>query len=83
MTVLGDNFLYGRDFFNSIKAIFYSSTSNSFFFQKVKNPDNFGILKWENNNIIDIIEKPQEFVSNDAVIGLYIFDKTFSQNLKK
>ena len=83
MTVLGDNFLYGRDFFNSIKATFDSSKSNSFFFQKVKNPDNFGILKWDKNKIIDIVEKPQEFVSNDAVIGLYIFDKTFSEKFEK
>ncbi len=86
LTVLGDNFLYGRDFFNTIKTIFNSKKSNSFFYQKVKNPENFGILQWDNNQIIDIIEKPIDFISNDAVIGLYIFDNTFSekfQNLQK
>ena len=83
MTVLGDNFLYGRDFFNTIKKTFDGNKSNSFFYQKVKNPENFGILKWEQNKISDIIEKPEEYVSNDAVIGLYIFDNTFSEKFKK
>jgi glucose-1-phosphate thymidylyltransferase len=47
MTVLGDNFLYGRDFFKTIKATFDKNKSNSFFYQKVKSPENFGILKWK------------------------------------
>ena len=40
-------------------------------------------MKWEQNKISDIIEKPEEYVSNDAVIGLYIFDNTFSDKFKK
>jgi len=79
MTVLGDNFLYGREFFSSLKNTIYNLDSNSFFYQKVKNPENFGIVKWNENSIVDVIEKPSEYISNDAIIGLYIFDNTFSE----
>ena len=48
--------------------------SNSFFYQKVKSPENFGILKWKKDKIIDIIEKPKEFVSDMAIIGVYYFN---------
>ena len=70
-----------EEIFNTIKTIFNSKKSNSFL-SKSKNPENFGILQWDNNQIIDIIEKPIDFISNDAVIGLYIFDNTFSEKLK-
>jgi glucose-1-phosphate thymidylyltransferase len=29
----------------------------------------------KNNKLLDIVEKPKEFVSEDAVIGLYVFSK--------
>ena len=82
LTVLGDNFLYGREFFNTVKIMLNEESNNSFFYQKVKNPENFGILKWKNEKIIDIVEKPQQFVSNDAVIGLYIFDYLFAEKFR-
>ena len=83
LTVLGDNFLYGREFFNTVKDSLDKESNKSFFYQKVKNPENFGILKWENEKIIDIVEKPAEVVSNDAVIGLYIFDSLFKEKFEK
>lgn len=79
MIVLGDNFLYGREFFSSLKNTIYNLDSNIFFYQKVKNPENFGIVKWNENSIVDVIEKPSEYISNDAIIGLYVFDNTFSE----
>ncbi len=41
---------------------------------KVNNPGDFGVVKVNKNNIItDFIEKPKEFVSNLAIIGIYYF----------
>lgn len=42
--------------------------------QKVEDPKPFGVVKLDNNNFItDFIEKPQEFVSDLAIIGIYYF----------
>ncbi len=42
--------------------------------QKIENPNQFGVVKINENNIItDFIEKPQTFVSDLAIIGIYYF----------
>ena len=42
--------------------------------QRVDDPKAFGVVKIDSNNIItDFIEKPQEFVSDLAIIGIYYF----------
>lgn len=42
--------------------------------QKVKNPSSFGVVKLDDNGVItDFIEKPKEFVSDLAIIGIYYF----------
>jgi glucose-1-phosphate thymidylyltransferase len=41
---------------------------------KVDNPSSFGVVKTDNEGIItDFIEKPQEFISDKAIIGIYYF----------
>ncbi len=82
MTVLGDNFLYGREFFNSLENNFYKSEDISIYYQKVRNPELYGVIKWDGNVIEDLVEKPANFLSNDAVIGLYIFDSNFCSHFK-
>ena len=43
---------------------------------KVKNPENYGVVKTDENNIItEFVEKPKEFVSDNALIGIYYFAK--------
>lgn len=42
--------------------------------QKVEDPSAFGVVKMDDNGIItDFIEKPEEFVSDLAIIGIYYF----------
>ena len=42
--------------------------------QQVADPKAFGVVKLDtDNNITDFIEKPQEFVSDLAIIGIYYF----------
>ncbi len=42
--------------------------------QQIEDPRQFGVVKVNNENIItDFIEKPQEFVSDLAIIGIYYF----------
>lgn len=50
--------------------------------QKVADPSAFGVVKLgDNNSITDFIEKPKEFVSDLAIIGIYYFKD--GENLKK
>lgn len=49
--------------------------------REVGNPSEFGIAVQKNGEIVDVIEKPSEFVGNLAIGGIYIFDKTFWQRL--
>ncbi|AFL80481.1 dTDP-glucose pyrophosphorylase [Aequorivita sublithincola DSM 14238] len=50
--------------------------------KKVKNPEAYGVVNLnENNEIIELVEKPEKYVSDQAVIGIYYF-KDVSQ-LKK
>ncbi|GAA4309893.1 sugar phosphate nucleotidyltransferase [Pontixanthobacter gangjinensis] len=42
--------------------------------KKVENPSAYGVVKLnESNEIVDLVEKPEEFVSDLAVIGIYYF----------
>lgn len=50
--------------------------------QKVKDPSAFGVVKINaDNQITDFVEKPAEFVSDLAIIGIYYFKD--GDNLKK
>lgn len=43
--------------------------------QKVEDPSAFGVVKLDqNNHITDFVEKPQNFVSNLAIVGIYYFN---------
>ena len=83
ITVLGDNFVFGEKFFTRLETIFNNSENCSIFSQTVKNPENFGVIKINESNEIDsIVEKPDIFVSNKAIIGIYIQFK-FSKHIFK
>ena len=42
--------------------------------KKVKNPSSYGVVSLdEKQNIIDLVEKPQSYVSDLAVVGIYYF----------
>ncbi len=42
--------------------------------KKVDNPEAFGVVKLnDNDEIVELVEKPETFVSNQAVIGIYYF----------
>jgi len=77
MVVLGDNFLYGREFFNKFDEGYFKN-DNFIFYQKVKDPTGFGILEFDKKgNLIKLIEKPKKFISNYVAVGVYIFDNKF------
>jgi glucose-1-phosphate thymidylyltransferase len=51
-----------------------SSQEGIIWVQKVEDPKPFGVVKLDANNVItDFVEKPTEFVSDLAIIGIYYF----------
>lgn len=50
------------------------SSDSIIWVHKVKNPSSFGVVKVSSDNVItDFIEKPKEFISDLAIIGIYYF----------
>lgn len=50
------------------------SADGTIWVHKVENPSQFGVVKINDNNAItDFVEKPSEFVSDLAIIGIYYF----------
>ena len=50
---------------------------------RVKNPENFGVIIEKNGIFIDVIEKPQKFISDLVSIALFSFDKKIFRFIKK
>ncbi len=50
-----------------------AAADGSVWVKQVENPSAYGVVKLKDNIITDFIEKPTEFVSNLAIIGIYYF----------
>ncbi len=67
--MFGDD-LYGKkDIKNLLKH------KNAMLAQKVKNPENFGVLKVKGDVFCEVVEKPKEFISDLVNIGCFVFSK--------
>jgi len=82
--MLGDNF-FGN---NPLKKVDFEKVNNyggcHIFTINVSNPSEFGIAEIDfQNNVLNIEEKPAEPKSNNAVVGLYVFDKNALNYISK
>lgn len=66
MIILGDTI------FDVDLSVAFNSKSNSIGVREVDDPRRFGVVvKNENGNIAKLVEKPEEFISNLAIVGIY------------
>ncbi len=83
--VLGDNIFYGNGFSGRLKHV-AENTKNGFatvFGYKVKDPQRFGVVEFDNNGkVLSIEEKPQNPKSDFAVTGLYFYDNNVVEYAK-
>lgn len=80
--ILGDNIFHGVGFGNNLKSCIPELGAHIFTYE-VSNPGEYGVLEVDRNGIpINICEKPEKFVSNLAVTGLYAFDSKVSEIAK-
>ena len=77
--VLGDNF-FGE---NPMLKLENRNIESMIFLKKVLNPNEFGVAKILNNNLIDIEEKPDNPSSDLAVVGLYLYSLNCFELIKK
>lgn len=77
--ILGDNIFYGK----GLQDLLIKNKENSvncFFSQEVKNPENFGVvIRDSEEKVLQIIEKPKNPISSEAVLGLYFYDNDVFQ----
>ena len=69
--ILGDN-IFEDDFSEDIKNF---EKGAKVFAKQVPDPERFGVVKFdENKKAEQIVEKPQEYISDHALTGLYVYD---------
>lgn len=69
--ILGDN-IFENDFSEEIKAF---RSGGHVFAKKVSDPERFGVVRFnKENRAMEIVEKPEEWISDFAVTGLYLYD---------
>ena len=82
--ILGDNFFYGQSLTLLMKKFSILKKGAKILLHKVSNPEIFGVAKLNNKNQVYLIkEKPKNFISNNAITGLYSFDNKVVEYAKK
>lgn len=82
--ILGDNIFYGKDFSSILKKSLKSKLEGIVFGYKVKNPEQYGVVEFdENKKVISIKEKPIIPKSDYIIPGLYIYDNSVIEKVKK
>ena len=77
--VLGDNF-FGE---NPLEELDLENIRGAHLFVKeVKNPEEFGVIELDKNKIINLHEKPKDYISSLAVVGLYIYQYSCFEYIK-
>jgi len=78
--ILGDN-IFEDDLSEEIR---HFKKGAHVFAKRVSDPERFGVVKFDKNGkATKIVEKPQEYLSNYAVTGLYIYDNKVVKAAKK
>lgn len=76
--ILGDNFFE----FNPIEDIENILIKPTVFLHEVENPQDFGVVEIEDNQIVSFEEKPKSPKSNLIAVGLYFLDENCFEYIK-
>lgn len=76
--LLGDNIFYSNRLIERVNIIKRNLKNNfaTVVGYKIKNPNDYGVVKYFKNKPLKIIEKPKSYLSNIAITGLYFYPKT-------
>jgi len=77
--ILGDN-IFEDDFSKIIKNF---KSGGHIFAKKVSDPERYGVVKFnKKGKAVEIVEKPQKWISDYAIPGLYIYDSRVCEAAK-
>ncbi len=80
--ILGDNIIE-KNIVQSVADFRKSEKGAKILLKKVHDPERFGVPEIEGNRILRIEEKPAEPMSPYAVTGIYIYDSTVFDKIRK
>lgn len=81
VVILGDNII--ADDIRGVVDSFRNDWGCYVFTKRVEDPERFGVVKYgEEGEVVDIIEKPINPPSKDAVVGLYMYDHTVFDKIR-
>lgn len=79
---LGDNII--RDDLGDFIKTYQQERLNALIvLDQVDNPQEYGVAVFQDRKIINLVEKPKTYVSNMAIVGVYIFDKNIYSAIEK
>ena len=82
--ILGDNFFYGQNLTAKLLDCTKLKKGAKVILHKVLKPELFGVARTNSTGKINFIsEKPKKFISDQAITGLYFFDKKVVEYSKK
>jgi len=77
--MLGDNLLHGAGLSTFLQLPMNPRSGAKAFFHQVKDPQRYGVGRFEGEKLVDIVEKPNNPPSDWAQIGLYGYDHSVMQ----
>ena len=81
---LGDNIFHGNDMIYLLRSANALQEGSTVFAYAVRDPENYGVLKFdESGSIVDIVEKPEKPPSQYVVTGLYFYDNSVIKKTKE
>ncbi len=82
MVVLGDNIIE-KNIRKAVDAYRLQPEGAKIMLKEVTDPQRFGVPAFENGKIVRVDEKPRQPASSYAVIGIYMYDHTVFDFIKK
>ncbi len=73
VVILGDN-IFEDNLSPAIEEFKKTSIGAGIFLKEVEHPEHYGVARIDGDKITEIIEKPKQFISNMAVVGMYMYD---------
>jgi glucose-1-phosphate thymidylyltransferase len=73
--VLGDNIIE-KDIKRAVGDFFTQPSGAKILLKEVDDPQRFGVARIEGDRVVEIIEKPSDPPSSQAVTGIYLYDNT-------
>lgn len=81
--ILGDNLVFGGNVDTAVRDFRSQKRGARVFLNQVPDPERFGIAEIREGRIVSIEEKPRLPKSNLAVTGLYLYDTTVFDRIRK